>query len=379
MDLLSARRAFGAVIVTLCLVLVCVFYVYSGKPNEDNVASFPMTATLTLKSPDLTAAMNRKAQNSRRRLSKLKSQVLTKKSRASPLPKKFTPLSKDVVDGVEKFVFFVGYARSGHSFVGSLMDAHPNMIISHEFGLFTRLIEKPRKFMYKGILFNALYRDSYEDAVSGWRSEDYGKKGYDFALGSSSWQGRFKKLRVIGDKSGGRTTSEDLKRPKAVRAAYDRLSKTVEVPIHVIHVVRNPFDIAATSVLYHAEESKHGQKLAATAEHKYKNPELLFHAAKKYIAHGYSVQNMSHDCGFKMLDVHNVDLIRDPKGTMQQICDFLDLECPAEYLQECYNKTFKTLSITRNRVVWTKKARAVIEDGIKNIPFFQRYSYEGED
>lgn len=33
---------------------------------------------------------------------------------------------------VRTFVLFVGYPRSGHSLIGSIMDAHPNIIIAHE-------------------------------------------------------------------------------------------------------------------------------------------------------------------------------------------------------------------------------------------------------
>ena len=44
-------------------------------------------------------------------------------------------LSRELVDGVKKFVFFVGY---GHSIIGSLMDAHPHVAISNEFFLFTK-------------------------------------------------------------------------------------------------------------------------------------------------------------------------------------------------------------------------------------------------
>ena len=39
---------------------------------------------------------------------------------------------KDVFESVEKYCMFVGYPRSGHSLVGSLLDAHPNMIIANE-------------------------------------------------------------------------------------------------------------------------------------------------------------------------------------------------------------------------------------------------------
>src|SRR3989344_1389974 len=33
---------------------------------------------------------------------------------------------------VRTFILFVGYPRSGHSLIGSIMDAHPNIIIAHE-------------------------------------------------------------------------------------------------------------------------------------------------------------------------------------------------------------------------------------------------------
>ncbi|PSO51862.1 MAG: hypothetical protein BRC34_14235, partial [Cyanobacteria bacterium QH_1_48_107] len=33
---------------------------------------------------------------------------------------------------VDKYCMFIGYPRSGHSLVGSLLDAHPNIIIAHE-------------------------------------------------------------------------------------------------------------------------------------------------------------------------------------------------------------------------------------------------------
>ena len=54
-----------------------------------------------------------------------------KKSTVTP-KRRSASLSQQDADGVEKFVFFVGYARSGSSIVGSMVDAHPNMIIANE-------------------------------------------------------------------------------------------------------------------------------------------------------------------------------------------------------------------------------------------------------
>ena len=40
--------------------------------------------------------------------------------------------SKPLLDDVKTLCLFIGYQRSGHSLVGSLLDAHPRMAIAHE-------------------------------------------------------------------------------------------------------------------------------------------------------------------------------------------------------------------------------------------------------
>ena len=52
----------------------------------------------------------------------------------------FQPLSQSVVEGVEKFVLFVGYPRSGHSLIASVMDAHPDIVIAHEYLIFLKCV-----------------------------------------------------------------------------------------------------------------------------------------------------------------------------------------------------------------------------------------------
>ena len=42
----------------------------------------------------------------------------------------FQPLTNAEVEGVERFVFFIGYPRSGHSFMTGVLDAHPNIVIA---------------------------------------------------------------------------------------------------------------------------------------------------------------------------------------------------------------------------------------------------------
>lgn len=60
-------------------------------------------------------------------------------------------------DHVKTFVFFLGHSHSGHSIIGSLMDSHPHMVISHEVGIFRKLSEgaiTPNK----KVIFNAIWK-----------------------------------------------------------------------------------------------------------------------------------------------------------------------------------------------------------------------------
>ena len=45
--------------------------------------------------------------------------------------------NKKSYKNIEKFCFFIGYPRSGHSVVGSILDAHKNIITAND--LFTNL------------------------------------------------------------------------------------------------------------------------------------------------------------------------------------------------------------------------------------------------
>ena len=43
------------------------------------------------------------------------------------------PLFDKDTEGVVYFVLFIGDTHSGHGIIGSMMDAHPNMVIAHEY------------------------------------------------------------------------------------------------------------------------------------------------------------------------------------------------------------------------------------------------------
>ena len=170
-----------------------------------------------------------------------------KKLRWPRLAKKLM-LPLNVINRIEKFVFFIGYPRSGHSILGSFMDAHPHVAIAHEFMLFVKWkyfsnrqkesgVDNPF-FQNRTFLFNTLYGRSYLDAAKGLRSDHHNaaKKNYTLEV-DYPWQGKYDKyISVIGDKSGGMTTNVFLDAPKAFPRYLTELRKTVEIPVSYTHL-----------------------------------------------------------------------------------------------------------------------------------------------
>ncbi|MCA1614387.1 MAG: sulfotransferase, partial [Acidobacteria bacterium] len=130
------------------------------------------------------------------------------------------------------YCMFVGYPRSGHSLVGSLLDAHPDVVIAHELDALKYVRARFRREQ----LFHLLLDKSEEFTARGrqWNGYSYEVPG--------QWQGRRRSLRVIGDKKGGGSTMRLGADPRLLA----RLRRTVGVPVKLVHVVRNPFDNIST-------------------------------------------------------------------------------------------------------------------------------------
>ena len=260
-----------------------------------------------------------------------------------------------------------------------MLDAHPDMIIANECDAFMTWLRTPKLELNKRFLFNALYLDSRKSATSGGRSSDMkNKKGYSLSI-SSSWQGRFRKLKVIGNKQAGGTTSVYLTDPSFFVDKCEELAETLRIPIYMIHVVRNPFDMIATRLHYVAGMGTPHKLLTSNSSTPAKqyDGEKMTSRIDKMFNLSEAVMNISRMCKAKILHVHIEDLIKRPNSAIQSLCDGLDLECSADYVQQCYNKTFKSVSRTRDLLVWSPSIRTTVEKRMKEFPFFRGYSFEG--
>ena len=101
-------------------------------------------------------------------------------------------LDPTIVDGVETLLMFIGYQRSGHTLISSLLDAHPNMVIANDYDIFRRWKSYAAKDKNKQYLFQELYTNSYREARNGDRSlaNCAPKTNYKYVV-PNQWQGNF--------------------------------------------------------------------------------------------------------------------------------------------------------------------------------------------
>jgi hypothetical protein len=245
---------------------------------------------------------------------------------------------------VELFCLFVGYSRSGHSLVGSLIDAHPDAIIAHE----ANALRYIKYGFRRGQIFSELLRNSLAYAEAG-RSAT----GYSYVV-PGQWQGRYRRLRVIGDKRGGGSVRRLIANP----ALRGRLERLVRVPVRYVHVVRNPFDNISTIYL----KSRQRDVLEAS--------EFYFH-------HVEGVAALKQEAGERVYDLHHEDLIRDPRGELAALCRVLGLDPDPEYLEACASIVFAKPRRTRDEVVWHPSYVDLVARRAHSYPFLARYRFEG--
>ena len=286
-------------------------------------------------------------------------------------------LPSDVIDSVQRFVFFVGYARSGHSIVASILDAHPNVVLSHEYSLFHKWTEAPKLHSNKTWLYSSLYQNSRYSSADGLRTSAAKKKGYSLAI-NGWWQGKYnKQILVIGDKSGGKTAQVYRKKHSVFRSLYWQLQQTIgSVPISVFHVLRNPYDNIATMLLYNLNIKKHLTELSISATNKYVNDKKLTAHIISYFKQVQSVMDMIHNMpGMDVIELHNIDMIANPRKEFERVCSHLTIECGEDYLQMCEENIYPSESRTRDLVHWSDENVELVASNIRKYKSLLRYQF----
>jgi hypothetical protein len=253
---------------------------------------------------------------------------------------------------LQTFCMFVGYQRSGHSFIGALLDAHPDAAMGMEVDALNLVKLGYNRFQ----IFYCLVRNS----------EVFTRKlkniwtGYSYAV-EGLYQGRFTDLKVIGDKKGGKSTlhlGEDF-------ALFIRLQKIVRIPVKVLHVIRNPLDNITTMIIRNLPDNKNPDR------------EDFLDKIDLYFKKAEINDRLKKSGEMDILDIYHEDFISDPVSELTKILHFVSLSPIPEYIDLCSKKVYKEPHITRNQLSWPQDLLEDVKSRAMQYFFLNRY-FENE-
>ncbi|XP_078370634.1 uncharacterized protein LOC144654375 isoform X2 [Oculina patagonica] len=279
-------------------------------------------------------------------------------------------------DGVETFVMFTGYRRSCHSLLAAMLDAHPEIIITSGCQVTEKweqyqTPELKQKNMQKYRLFYDLHHHSLEHAMFSKRAGSDScllkKSKYNYHI-PGLWQGGYQnRIKVIGD----RKVEETALALASKMGVLEEIRQVVQLPIKLIHVIRNPFDNIATMML-RATESRDAVRENGL---KIENKEELDRAIERYFKAADANRRVKLQYKDAVIDIPAHEMLLRPKETLQRLCEHLGVTCPKDYVEKCI-KILRAPSVTRDKVVWTKEQKEWVTNKMKDYPFLEEYSFD---
>jgi hypothetical protein len=247
-------------------------------------------------------------------------------------------------DEVERFVFFIGYPHSGSTMVGALLDAHPEMVISHEADVLRYVKPGVTRSQVFALILDGDRR--FEALGRQWMGIDYTFPG--------TAQGHYDRLRVIGDKSAGQAARQLAPHPRVL----DRLRSVVGVPIRVLHITRNPFDNAASI-------ARSRRKPLSFGVNQYRN-------------FSQCVEEVRPNLGpEELMELTYESVTSDPSGQLRALCDFLGVPAHDSFLEACAAavRPRESRSRSRDAMTWSPELRREVEGLIASRPTLRDYTF----
>lgn len=240
---------------------------------------------------------------------------------------------------------FIGYPRSGHTLVGSLLDAHPDMVISHELDALRYL----RAGFSRDQIFSLIL---HKDKVFTGKGREW--TGYDYAI-EGLWQGKYRNLRVIGDKKGGGSSRHLQAKPNII----EKLREKVQMPIKLIHIVRHPLDNIATHKLKYS--------VGPTLQ------EAIDDYFKRVQANAKLRSEVDPD---EWCELTHEAFIEDPRQALTTLVRFVGLEPYEDYLEAAADKVFNSPSKSRKKIEYPPEMVDQIAERSQKYDFLKDYEFK---
>lgn len=249
---------------------------------------------------------------------------------------------------VETYTVFLGHSRSGHSIVGALLDAHPQIVISDELDALS-LVQA--RFSRDQVLYLSILVARHQAARER-RKEGRGGRTYSYHVPGQS-QGHFDALRVVGDSRAGWSTRRLHEDPDLLERVESLMRPSV---VKFIHVVRNPFDNISTMMLRGGRSQENARALYVEGCRRLLTLRARIPAER-------------------LMTLRHEDLLADPVERLRDACRFLGVEPSPVYLEAAAGILFTSPSRSRDSVTWTPTEIAQLEATMRDFDFLDGYHH----
>ena len=262
--------------------------------------------------------------------------------------------NKKKFENVHTYLMFIGYPRSGHSLIGSLLDAHPDMVIANQLDALS-LFE--HNYSREQIYF-LIWENAQKEGLAG-RSNS----GYDYIV-PNQWQGKSRQIKVIGDKRGGKSSRVLAKGEKMY--LLTKIPKVTNAKLKMIHVIRNPYDNISTMI---SRSMKRAGRVF--------NDELFEQKINSYFDKIAINAHLLKQGELDIFNIHLEDFIRHPKQLLKEMCQFLGLEANNGYLNDCASILWPEPNESRFKTnIWATERIQAVAQKQQQYDFLRRYTFE---
>lgn len=274
---------------------------------------------------------------------------------------------------VERFLLTIGYNRSGSSLLGQLLNAHKEIVISHESQILQQL--HALRFVPTPSQRGRATRLILQKDRQAMREESYRESRYSYAV-NGLWQGRYSRLRVIGDK---RSPHTSILLGMSGTKRIDRLRRCVRVPVLFLFNVRNPYDILASRRLNRLRDQAHAD-IPALRVYSPTDSERIDIREEDVRWFFDLSENISRALAMipeeSTLPMRYEEFIASPKEMLRRACAFLGVSCDDDYLDACAAFTLRTPHPTRLKVLYSDAQIAQIAAAIAKYPWLAGYDFD---
>jgi hypothetical protein len=234
--------------------------------------------------------------------------------------------------------------------IGACLDAHPNAIVSHELDALGLLKQ--------GVSRTALFEAICEKSLAFYESGNEWS-GYSYRI-PHMWQGRSENLYLLGDKRGGMSVKHLHSNPELIEAV-----KKLAPEYRLIHVVRNPYDCIATSVI--RQQNIQNRKFTE---------EDIMYKVDEFFQRALTIQSLIETEKKRIFTLRYEEFLSEPVVFLRELLVFLNLPVPDDYLEACIKIVWPNPRPSRHKMEqWSESIVNAIKNEIAKYEFFLGYTF----